>query len=137
MAGPAISGAATSIGANIGGATSSNFTPTINGNYGVIVTQNGCTDTSSCNFVVTLSLDEQNPNAITVYPNPSNGLITIQGAGAGNFVLINELGQPVNYIQLNDTNNYTTKVDFLKSGIYFIQSLDASNKYRSKIIITK
>lgn len=124
-------------GANIGGATSSNFTPTTNGNYGVIVTQNGCTDTSSCNFVVTLSLDEQNPNAITVYPNPSNGLITIQGAGAGNFVLINELGQPVNYIQLNDTNNYTTKVDFLKSGIYFIQSLDASNKYRSKIIITK
>jgi hypothetical protein len=123
-------------GFNFPGATSASFSPSQNGNYGVIVTQSGCADTSSCNFIFTVSIDEQNAPLVTVYPNPSSGFITLQGSITGNFVLVNELGQPISYVQLNEANNYTARLDFLQSGVYFIQSADVNNKYRAKIIVT-
>lgn len=123
-------------GSTVPSATSASFSPSANGSYSVIVSQNGCTDTSTCYAVVTVSLNEQNVQVLNVYPNPSNGTFTVQGSQAGNFVVVNELGQTVSYVQLTAANNFTAKVDLLTSGVYFIQSLDASTNYRSKIVVT-
>lgn len=123
-------------GLTIPNATSASFSPTSNGSYSVIVTQNGCSDTSTCIAVLTVSLDEQMMQILNVYPNPSNGFITIQSNIAGSFVMINELGQPVSNFQLNEENNYSVKIDSLNNGVYFIQSSDGTNSYHTKIVVT-
>ncbi len=56
------------------GQMSSIFTPTTNGIYAVIVTQNGCSDTSSCFTVSGIDLDENDIILkLKVIPNPNHG----------------------------------------------------------------
>ena len=60
----------------INGETNQSFIATNNGNYAVAVTQNGCTDTSSCELVINVGINEISSN-INVHPNPTNDLITL------------------------------------------------------------
>jgi hypothetical protein len=53
------------------GQISTTFTPTTNGSYAVIVALNGCTDTSACVPVGNVSLDEGEPTALVIYPQPA------------------------------------------------------------------
>jgi len=64
----------------IAGETNQNFTATINGNYAVVVTQNGCTDTSACEMVNNVGIDKINSN-IKIHPNPTNDLIALEIEG--------------------------------------------------------
>jgi hypothetical protein len=66
----------------IAGATSQTFLATEDGSYAVIITENGCTDTSDCYEVVGTALTELS-DRVSVYPNPTTGSLTIQFAGAG------------------------------------------------------
>lgn len=63
--------------APLAGETNQSFTATVNGNYAVAITQNGCTDTSSCFLILSTGIAESATAALHVYPNPTNGLITI------------------------------------------------------------
>ena len=59
-------------------ATNASFTPDGNGNFAVVVTQNGCTDTSACLTVSTASiLQSQLSHDIKAYPNPTSGTLMI------------------------------------------------------------
>lgn len=62
----------------ISGATAQSFAPTIIGNYAVIISQNSCTDTSTCYNVPLVSIDE-NPlkDICRIFPNPTNSNFTI------------------------------------------------------------
>ena len=56
-------------------------TATTTGNYALIITENGCTDTSKCVSVFGLNIPNiQTDEVVHVYPNPSNGLFTISSA---------------------------------------------------------
>ncbi|GAB5416775.1 MAG: hypothetical protein Crog4KO_22640 [Crocinitomicaceae bacterium] len=70
----------------ITGETAQTFTATANGNYAVIVTDvNGCSDTSACTPIVTVSLDDLSPlSEVSVYPNPVRDIINIDLAGLEN-----------------------------------------------------
>lgn len=57
----------------VAGATNQSFTPAADGAYAVIVTLNGCTDTSSCWFIQTVSGEGAWQTGWTVYPNPNQG----------------------------------------------------------------
>lgn len=62
----------------ITGQNGSSFTPTVNGNYAVELTQNGCVDTSACVAISTLGIIENTfGDNLIVYPNPTNGNFTI------------------------------------------------------------
>jgi hypothetical protein len=62
----------------IPGATSQNFSIPMNGYFAVIVTQNGCTDTSACQQVILSGIEESAfANNIKMFPNPTNGNYTI------------------------------------------------------------
>ena len=57
----------------IPGATEASFTPTVSGNYGVIIDLDGCVDTSSCQTVSSVGIDENVTfEDLVIYPNPSN-----------------------------------------------------------------
>jgi hypothetical protein len=59
--------------------TSSSFSPTVSGSYSAVITKNGCTDTTACVTIsIISSLDETIfANSVSIYPNPANGIITI------------------------------------------------------------
>ena len=61
----------------IAGQTNQSFTATSNGSYALAITQNGCTDTSSCYTIANVGIDENNLTQTRVYPNPTNGKINI------------------------------------------------------------
>ena len=54
-------------------ATSQSYTPTSNGNYAVLITENSCTSISNCIAINSLAVNEfELNNLIKLYPNPIN-----------------------------------------------------------------
>jgi alpha-tubulin suppressor-like RCC1 family protein len=69
----------------ISGATNQTFTPTATGNYAVILSLNGCVDTSSCyNVIVTGILNINDNDKFIVYPNPTSGIFIIEHTSVQN-----------------------------------------------------
>ena len=60
----------------IAGETNQLFTPSVSGSYAVIVTENGCTDSSTCYNSGPSGINEFE-SSFNVYPNPSSGQISI------------------------------------------------------------
>ena len=54
------------------------FSPTVNGNYAVVLTDGACSDTSECVAISTIGLNEGISFSVTAYPNPVNDVLTIQ-----------------------------------------------------------
>jgi len=61
----------------ISGATNQSYTATTNGSYAVVVSKNGCTDTSACQMINNVGIANVGFGNISIYPNPTNGLFTI------------------------------------------------------------
>lgn len=59
----------------VAGATQRTFTPTTVGQFAVVVTDNGCTDTSVC-LTSTVGLTENELPLVSVFPNPTQGRFT-------------------------------------------------------------
>jgi PKD repeat protein len=117
----------------IPGATSVNYTPTINGEYAVIVTlANGCSDTSQCVSVGDLSIGEFDYNAVQVYPNPSNG--SLKFLMPYDEVSVRVMDQ--NGRELIRDNVHSNEIVHwnLESGIYFVTFDELSLKPVSVII---
>ncbi len=58
--------------------TEQTFTPTINGNYAVEITENGCVDTSACVPITTVGIIENSlGEGLKIYPNPTNGFFLV------------------------------------------------------------
>ena len=62
----------------ISGETDTTFTPNKNGNYALVVSKNGCADTSACFAISDVGLPERNPlSHISVFPNPATDKIQV------------------------------------------------------------
>jgi hypothetical protein len=88
----------------IAGATGQTYTAAINGDYAVIVTENGCSDTSACMNVNAVGILENNFGTdINVYANPTSQDVTIDlGAKYSNIEVrvTNALGQIIDTKQI-------------------------------------
>ncbi|MGV3613655.1 MAG: T9SS type A sorting domain-containing protein [Fluviicola sp.] len=109
------------LGLPIDGATSANFTATNNGDYAVIGTSmNGCSDTTECISVDNLSVQDNTAMNWSIYPNPTNDLITIQFNGSTAFVSVRDAqGKLLQTTELESG----TQVNLApyQPGIYFIE----------------
>ena len=79
-------------------------------------------------------------NALNVYPNPSNGLISVSGSfdeGVGICNVYDMMGNLVMSQNINLVSEFTLNLSQLVSGMYMVEINDNSNIYRSKIIISK
>jgi len=61
----------------IAGATGNSFSPLVTGNYAVVVTLNGCQDTSGCRTVTLVGRELAFEEMVEVYPNPNAGRFTV------------------------------------------------------------
>jgi hypothetical protein len=118
-------------------AVNQDYTATALGNYKVIITLNGCVDSSACENISVLGINGISPNnQLKLYPNPSNGNFTIEALQAGQYSIINELGQLVKSITLTNAN--FVQIEQLNPGIYFIIGVDKNNTTtRQKIIVAQ
>lgn len=105
------------------GATNQIFTPTTNGNYAVIVTENGCTDTSACETVLPVGISENVLGNLVFFPNPTNGITTIRfgNTSLNTTIRINSLDGRLIHEQQNINSNQV-QVDLTNQlqGIYFV-----------------
>lgn len=104
--------------------TTQEFTPNVNGNYAVEITQNGCTDTSACFVVNTVGIErrESSVNRINIYPNPSNGIFKIEHYSNENLIYeITDINGKI--ILKGRLLAKSSKIDLLNqsAGLYFIR----------------
>ncbi len=104
-------------------ATDQSYTPTITGNYAVVVTKENCSDTSECVMVSFVGLSkEQNPN-FKIYPNPVTEVLTIQVANLENgntFSILDQNGRNVKQgkLKIGETN---IDINELSNGLYVLK----------------
>ncbi|MFT6322544.1 MAG: hypothetical protein ACJA2N_001445 [Salibacteraceae bacterium] len=90
----------------IGGATSQSYIPKVSGDYAVIVSKNGCSDTSMCYGVVHVGIIENDfGSELLVYPNPTDGNVSIDLGNTYASVLVNLLDLNGKVIQSKTYNN--------------------------------
>ncbi|WP_165396083.1 T9SS type A sorting domain-containing protein, partial [Flavobacterium sp. J27] len=120
------------------GETNQDFTPSTLGDYKVSISFNGCTVESTCYTVTTLDTETfENEIKFVIYPNPSNGLVTIKTDVNGEFVIVNQLGQTVKTFHLNSNIENNINVENLADGIYFIKGLTNQQIKAQRLIIKK
>ena len=117
--------------------TSQSYTATANGNYAVEVTQNGCTDTSSCVNITGVGLEEYNSTEVSIYPNPTSDLIAVSLKNAltheANFTLTTLEGK---IIKQERVNNTTVVMDLSEQpkGVYLLKMENAQSVNVYKVI---
>ncbi len=110
----------------VGATDSSYMSPGLSdiGPYKVVVTDNGCTDTSDCIAAEVWSVEEFSKGLIKVYPNPAKERITVeftQTQSSGVFEIINLSGQTVLNYEFTGGLEAELSLTSLKSGIYLMK----------------
>ena len=108
--------------APINGEISQSFTPSVNGSYAVEITKNSCVDTSSCEQIASVGINESvSNNSLVLYPNPTSSILNIdtKGERIESVRIFNVSGQLMES-ELNNNNN-SIDVSNYQSGLYIIQ----------------
>lgn len=121
----------------ISGEVNQSYTPILTGNYSVIVTLNGCSDTSACYLVDYSALTELKGQNLVVYPNPSNsGYFTIANNGIiSSIKILDVLGRTMS--TETDFTEGTINASMLKPGKYFIHVEMNEKNYLQEVVIVK
>ena len=106
----------------VAGATNQFFIPQANGQYAVVITQNGCVDTSACYNVVLTSLNTVQENStVHVYPNPFHEAATVSIEGEEflevQFELFDMTGRMI-YQKTSTDSQFQINKSNLTQGIY-------------------
>jgi hypothetical protein len=80
-----------------------------------------------------VSNEEISKSKISIYPNPTNGLITIENEDISSFNLFNSLGKMIKTGVLNGTT--TLDLNNFENGLYIIQMIDNQGNATSKKVI--
>ncbi len=124
-------------GITIPDATDQEYEVTETGRYAVIVSDNGCSDTSEC-VTVTLETDKVNDIkkgvSIKLHPNPASDFITLTASGDLSNTQIRILSISGQTIPAHTTiNNRTARLNIekLNPGVYFVE---VSNDHLTEVI---
>ena len=127
------------------GVSGTSFDPSIAGvgTHYVVYTytdSNSCANSDSAMIVVDACVginENTSLNKVSIYPNPTNGLFTIQLGthfGAVNYSISTVEGRIVNSQQGIITNNITIDISSESKGIYLLKVEDATSSKTYKII---
>jgi hypothetical protein len=122
----------------IPGVTAQSFTPTANGNYAVIVSSSSCSDTSACQAITSVGIDEMGASNIEVYPNPTSGIVYILlGKEYQNtsFKLFNAIGQVILHKDFTSTNEITFEIEGA-TGVYLLE-IESAEQVLGRVRVVK
>jgi hypothetical protein len=123
----------------IDGETNQTFSATVNGQYAVIISSGGCTDTSACYVVNTVSTTDVFRNALNLYPNPSKGNFVIEpGALNGEGILhVTDLQGKTWHEQVYRGERYIEVSIDGPAGIYLVTLTGKTYTLVDKVILEK
>ncbi len=125
-------------GSIIAGANQRQYTATLSGKYAVEVTYNGCTDTSTCTYVLGTSVEEIDfAQKFSLFPNPASNLFQIKSSINGVCVITSITGQIVAEYILNEVNGREVSVSNLISGVYYITFSDDNYSCTKRLVLLK
>ncbi len=120
------------------GETNYNFTASINGVYAVEITQNGCVDTSMCQVVNSVGINENSPNSkIIMYPNPVKDILHLtfdENLSQIEVIIRDVLGRQCLAREYNDVSTGVIELQ-LPSGVYNLEVWSNGLRYfETKIV---
>jgi len=121
----------------IAGANNPTFNVTTNGSYAVAISENGCSDTSSCETFTNVGIVDYQAGLVNTYPNPTTGLLHIEtdvSVRDGNLILYNKLGQIILKRNNLNGNNFILNLNELASGIYILELKNSELRTRQRIV---
>ena len=117
----------------IDGETSSNFTATSTGMYGVQVELNGCTFESECELIAFADTPEQQNSSFDMYPNPATDEVNLILPINSSIEILNAIGE--NVIEAQFIEGKLINVEFLPRGIYFVRVKHSDSQLTKKLIL--
>jgi len=120
----------------LSGETGQTFTPAQNGNYAVLVTQNGCTDTSSCYYVIVNLVENNFATTIWVIPNPTSGNVVVDLGGvypAISVSITDQSGRNIRNIRGENVDRIEIYLNEPK-GIYLLTIQDGKQRATVRIV---
>ncbi len=119
------------------GETNQTFIASSNGFYSVEITKNGCVDTSACHLVSNVGIIENDMHSeINIFPNPSNGIFTIdlgQVYSEINLSITDILDNEIQSYDAKNTKIFTIELN-QPSGIYFLRIKSDNHQLVYKLI---
>jgi hypothetical protein len=79
--------------------------------------------------------EESRTSDLNVYPNPNTGQFTIRASTAGNYELLNGIGQLLESFTLGGTQPMSKDVQGLSNGVYFIRN--AGDGSVQRVVVAK
>jgi hypothetical protein len=123
----------------ISGETNQSYTATINGNYAVIVAENGCSDTSACFPITSVSTSEIGfIQDLAVFPNPTNGLFTVSLGAKDDQLsvkIVNLYGQTIS--SQSYQNVAQINLEILGAAGYYMVHIVGNNTKSTNVMILK
>ena len=108
----------------ISGANASAYTAVSNGSYAVILTQNGCIDTSACYTITDVSASAITyADQVFCYPNPVSDYLQLTIPATYNHAhlfILNSLGQVIDQLSIQGSSTCSIPVQSLAPGIYLL-----------------
>ncbi len=118
----------------IAGETGQTFEATVNGDYAVIVTTGGCSDTSACVTIDYIGLEELVLAGISVHPNPTNGdvVITMKNSTEATIEIVDAKGKLLN--TLNVVNGEKVSLANYEMGVYYLRIVTDKGSYIAPVM---
>lgn len=98
----------------------------------VMIDANGCMVTGEITIDSQLSIDAENVNLLSVYPNPTEDQLTLQMEGQFSYQLVAVSGDII--LSGSSVNQEMIDVSNLASGVYFVQVMTQGQKHTVKVI---
>lgn len=119
----------------IPGATSEAYSATSSGNYAVIVSLGGCSDTSDCVTVDLTSTPELNEASISMYPNPVTDELSVTWEGELSTAQLIDISGRIVW-ESRVINEPKLKIDMsaLTNGIYELRLSNKSSVITKKVV---
>ena len=114
------------------GANDQSFTPDADGNYAVIVNDGECTDTSSCESILTSGLNERNTIPFNYYPNPVTDqlIINLDANTTAQMVTILSMdGKQITEKKVDPSSSIFIDMEDLAPGSYLIFIETSENRF--------
>lgn len=119
----------------IAGETNQTYTPTVNGNYAVEMTNGTCTERSACVNFSTLSLENFTANEVKVYPSPVTSILKIDNFTQTEVqVTIYDISGKLVATKTSQNEHIDFKIEKNAAGVYFVKVASKTKSSIFKIV---
>lgn len=74
-------------------------------------------------------------NELLIYPNPANGAFTVQSVSGGIYYIMSPKGELIRSFELNEKNNFKTKISGLVNGLYIVVGQNQNGISKQKVVV--